>query len=279
MTKTIAYIALHYGKAYLAAAIQSVIDVVDEVFVLYAPEGSHGYRTDQPNPDRYDELKAQAMIGAGSKLRWFDGHWNAEHEQRNSILRLAPRAETILVLDADEIWAEGLAEFAVEQATSPFNAHVRFWRVPIIHYWRSFYRCVIDDPAFPTRVIRPGVSQPVETVLRKYTEKTRPVGQVIGDDAPLQGGREFDRRLVINHMGYAQDIATVYYKQFTHGHRGEWRRDIDWFRERFLRNAQRDCHPVGINAWNPQVVDPWAFMPGFMKDHPYATMDVIGEVA
>ncbi len=273
----VAYTALHYGKEYLASAIRSILPVVDEYFVLYTASGSHGYVTDQPNPDSRTDLYAIAAVAAGSKLRWFDGSWGQEHQQRNEIFRLAPYADVVLVLDADEIWADGLAAFAVEEATSKFNEHILSWRVPIIHYWRSFYKAVLNDPAFPVRVLRPHATSRAETVLRKYTEKARPVQQVIGDGVPLQGGREYDRSLVINHMGYAQDVATVYYKQFTHGHRGEWRRDIDWFRDRFLPNAQQDCHPVGIGSWQPQPLDPWKFLPAFMREHPYAKQTVIGE--
>jgi hypothetical protein len=76
--KVISYTALHYGRDYLAAAIRSVIDHVDEHWILYSPIGSHGHRTDVPCPDTRDELYAKAELAAGSKLRWHDGEWAHE---------------------------------------------------------------------------------------------------------------------------------------------------------------------------------------------------------
>lgn len=79
----------------------------------------------------------------------------------------------------------------------------------------------------------------------------------------------------IAHMGYAQRSEIVEYKQHTHGHRGEWRRDVDWFNDKFLANAQHDTHPVGSEYWNPEPVNPLDYMPAFMKDHPYFNLEVI----
>ena len=81
---------------------------------------------------------------------------------------------------------------------------------------------------------------------------------------------------MLHHFGYAQRPEIVEYKQLTHGHRSEWRRDCDWFHDRFMANAQRDCHPVGSQYWNPETVDPFALgLPEFMRAHPYAGMEVI----
>ena len=241
--KVIAYTALHYGKDYLASAIRSVIDACDEYWVLYTPEGSHGHRSSIPCPETRDELHDIAYAAAGRKLKWADGHWHYEGEQRDRINALVP--------DADEVWSEGLAQgviYAEERARE--NGTKRF-RLPIVHYWRSFYRCVLHDPAFPERVIFPQISE-----------------GGVADTITGWG--------VIHHFGYAQRPEIVEYKQYVHGHKAEWRRDVDWFRDRFMANAQHDCHPVGSDYWNPEPVDPFALgLPAWMKDHAYAQMGVI----
>src|SRR5689334_6017907 len=109
MTKIIAYTALHYGREYLASAIRSVIDYVDEYHVLYTPIGSHGHRTSIPCPETEMEL-FEIALSAGSKLRWCVGEWPHEGAQRDAILQIVPDADVILPVDYDEIWQDGLPE-------------------------------------------------------------------------------------------------------------------------------------------------------------------------
>lgn len=243
--KTIAYTALHYGTDYLDYAIRSVIGQVDEYHVLYTDKGSHGSRANIRCPESRHDLYRLAMAAAGNKLCWHDGDWTHEGQQRDSILAMVPDAEAILVLDSDEIWAEGAARRAILDA---LEGDAREYRVPIIHYWRSFHRCVLHDPAFPIRVVIPKRPQTVPETLH-----VRP----------------------INHMGYAQRSQIVLYKLFVHGHRSQFRGDIDWFRDRFMANAQKDCHPVGSEFWQPEEVDPLDYMPSWMSEHPYFNMEVI----
>lgn len=244
--KTIAYTALHYGRDYLGYAIQSVIDYVDEYWVLYSAIGSHGFRTDITCPETRAELYWIAQQVAGSKLNWVDGQWAHEGLQRDSITQYCPDADVIIVLDADEVWPKMTAYNARLTGSNPLA--VSHYRVPIIHYWRSFYRAVLYDPAYPIRVLNPH-KEKEEKVLSGYG--------------------------FIQHMGYAQRPEIVKYKQETHGHRNEWRRDCNWFLDKFMANAQTDCHPVGSDYWQPEPVNPWDYMPDFMKSHPYANMEVI----
>ena len=243
--KVAAYTALLYGRDYLGWAIRSVIDVVDEYIVLYSAEGSHGARIDRPCPETRDELYAIAQAAAGDKLRWIDGQWRHEGQQRDAIYQHTD-ADAILVLDADEVWSAGLAFSAIQYAK---NKNVRHWRAPMIHYWRSFYRAVIDDPAFPVRIIFPKVKSGDDTLLR------------------------FHNSSVINHLGYAQRPEIVEYKQHVHGHRAEWRGN--WYAERFLPNRQADCHPTIQNYWFPVRIDPMHYLPGWMAIHPYFNLEVI----
>lgn len=252
--KVIAYTALLYGKEYLYWAIRSVIDHVDEHHVLYSPVGSHGSRTDRPCPDTRAELVSEATRAAGDKLRWHDGYWDYEGQQRDSIYQYAPDADVILVVDADEVWGDGLAQFIIAASQSEPR---RNWRIPMIHYWRSLHHAIVHDPAFPTRMI-----------VKRWGD---------GDCSLNPWNTRTDKPSVINHLGYAQRPEIVEYKQYTHGHRGEWRQD-DWFNTVFMTNAQANCHPVGSEYWNPEPVDPADYMPAFMREHPYWDLPVIGDV-
>ncbi len=245
--KVISYTALHYGTDYLYWAIRSVIDHVDEHHILYSAVGSHGHRTDRPCPDTRHALYREAVRAAGDKLRWHDGEWAHEGLQRESILQHAPDADVILVVDADEIWPPGDHPMGqLSQILAASNAvNVHNVRLKMIHYWRSFYRAVLRDPAYPVRII--------------YPART--------GDATIS-------IWPINHMGYAQRSGLVEYKQHVHGHKGEWRKD-DWFNTVFMANAQTNCHPVGSEYWNPEPVKPLDYMPEWMKDHPYFNMEVI----
>jgi hypothetical protein len=245
--KTVAYVALHYGRDYLDAAIRSVIDHVDELHVIYTAVGSHGHRTEVPCPETRDELYEIAYTAARHKLMWHEGVWPYEGAQREAILDYAPDADIILVLDADEVWADGLAERAIAFAQT---ANTRRIRVPMLHLWRSFRRGFAHDPAYPHRVIVPHAPEG-DTTLPTYDDSQR-----------------------IWHFGYAQRSEIVRYKLLTHGHRGEFRRDVDWFNDVFMTNRQHDCHPVGSDAWNCELIDQRA-LPLPLFDHPYRWLEMI----
>lgn len=251
--KTIAYTALHYGKDYLASAIRSVIDAVDEHHVLYTPTGSHGHASAIPCPESREELYEIARKAAGDKFHWHEGAWSWEGQQRDAIHTLVPDADVVLVVDADEVWSEGLATSSIHQyELSRADRHIWYYkriRIPMIHAWRSFNRWVLHDPAFPERVIYPNADG--------NEKDTRGTGMIF-------------------HFGYAQRPEIVEYKQHVHGHKSEWRRDVDWFRDKFMANAQHDCHPVGSDYWNPEQVDPFALgLPEWMREHPYANLKLI----
>lgn len=252
MTKIVGYTALLYGSDFLGYAIRSIIDYIDEYHVIYSPMGAHGSYTAVPCPDSRADLYDIATRAAGDKLRWHDaGPFRHEGEQRDSIHEYAPDADVILVLDADEIWPRKLAHDVIDfhNRFYPSDAVHRL-RLPMIHFWRSFHKAVLHDPAYPERVIYP-----------KYAGKG--TATFSSHDMPIA------------HMGYAQRSEIVRFKLLTHGHRGEFRRDVDWFNDVFMANRQTDCHPVGSEYWNPETVDPLKYMPSFMSEHPYFKMDVI----
>lgn len=240
--KIIAYTALRYGADYLGSAIRSVIDSIDEYHVLYALEPSHGHWTDAPCPETRDELHAIAEIAAGNKLRWHEDRWHHEGLQRDSIYQYAPDADVILVLDADEIWPEHINFWAVGQFS---ERNIRF---PMVHFWRSFHKAFLHDPAYPVRIILP------KNAGGDWTATNNPP---------------------IAHFGYAQRPAIVEYKWKIHGHLNEYRRDCNWFQDVYLSNRQTDCHPVGSEYWNAEDVNPADYLPAFMLNHPFANMEVI----
>lgn len=247
--KIVGFTALHYGLPYLDAAIRSVIDAVDEHYVIYSDIGSHGHRTDVPCPDSREDLMEVAHNAAGNKLRWYEGHFSTEGNQRDMIYQVAPDADVIIVVDSDEIYPVKLVETIVNLPAE--NAPIREFRVSMVHFWRSFSKCVTHDPAWPTRVIYP---------------KAKPIGSgmfALSEPGPIA------------HMGYAIPPYLMEYKWRIHGHLNELRRDVDWFHDVFMANRQYDCHPVGSEYWNPETVDPWLYLPEWMKSHKYANMAVI----
>jgi hypothetical protein len=241
----IAYTALHYGSPYLEYAMRSVIDSVDRFYVLYSKDGSHGAKSKQflPYTESRQNLHAIADEVCGNKLVWIDGKWTHEGQQRDSIHLHAPNADVILVIDYDEIWPDGVAAQAITEAK---ERGFQRYRLPMLHYWRSFRKAILHDPAYPTRVI-----------------------------VPSGEGSEYIHTAKLNHMGYAIPTWLLDYKMAIHGHRGQWRKDIDWRVDRWDANAQSDLHPVGSEYWNTEFIDPLDYMPAFMQNHPYYDKEVI----
>lgn len=246
--KIIAYSACHYGRDYFSHAIRSIINVIDELWVLYTAQGSHGHRTSIACPETRAELYAIAQREAGSKLRWVDGSWIHEGQQRDSIHQYVPDADVVVVLDSDEIWTPWLLPSVIQWG---LHSHARNIRVPFRHYWRSLHRAILHDPAFPTRVIFPKRAEGYETY-----------------NAPpwIRDGE-----YVIHHFGYAISKELMQYKWLIHGHKNEYRRDCDWYNDVFLANRQYDCHPVGSEWWTPEDATP----PAILQDHPYYGLKVI----
>lgn len=244
--KIIAYTALHYGVSYFAHAIRSIINDVDELFVLYTAQGSHGHRTAIPCPETRDELLTIARREAGFKLRWHDGNWTHEGQQRDDIHRICPDADVVAVLDSDEIWTPGLLPSVIQWG---LHSHARNILVPFRHYFRSLHRAILHDPAFPTRVIFPKRTDGHETYNAPPWIK--------------------DGEYVIHHFGWAQGLEITQYKLLTHGHFNELR--PNYFEDIFVPNQQYDNHPVGSEFWNCEDATP----PEILQDHPYYGLKLI----
>ena len=246
MTKAIGFIPLHHGLPYLEWTIRSFIDAVDQCVIIYCPNSSHGHTASEPCPDRRDDLYAAAIRGASSKLLWVEGYeFHTEGDHRDKVYELVPDADIVLAADFDEVFAEGAAAEAIRLAR---EGTVRNYRLPFIHYWRSFYRAILHDPAYPIRVMN-----------TRY-----PDGEAYLTTRP------------VNHFGYAIPIYLCAYKWGNvHSHRNQLRTDINWLQERYIANASEDCHPVGSQYWTVEDVRPLDYMPSFMQEHPFFHMEVI----
>jgi len=242
-----AYVPLHYGLPYLKEAIESVIADVDRLIIIYSATGSHGTKTDAQPPDRYSDLYRMAKQAAGKKLEWYSHHgFDAEWQQRMRVMEYVTDADFLVPLDADEIWTPGLLPRSIELASQQPN--VKTWRLPIVHYWRSFRR-VCTSPDLPDRLIN----------LKAATAHSSTIPGEFG---------------FIHHMGYAQPTRYIDYKWQIHGHKHEYRSDVNWFEERWLANAQADVHPVSRNHWNTANIE-LSSLPLQLRNHPYAGMEII----
>lgn len=249
--KIIAYCALHYGKPYLAYAIRSVIDAVDEFHVLYAEAPSHGSLTTWVCPDTETELHDIARHAAGSKLHWHKGGWKQENEQRNAIVEYVPDADLIIVVDSDEIYPPEMIKFYLDYSYYG-GKQTRHFRLPFIHVYRDFHHAVMHDPAYPIRLIN----------MRCHDH-----------DEPIT----LPTSLRVAHFGYCQPAEYIHYKLGIHGHKNQLRCTADEYTEKFYLDRTRwnDLHPVGSEYWNAEVVNPLDIMPEFMKEHPYWGLDIV----
>lgn len=249
--RIVGFMALHYGLDYIQYAIESIIDYVDILHIAYSPVGSHGVTTPVPCPESERELRLLAYKAAGRKLVWHRDTWPHEGAQRDMIYEYEPTADIIVVCDSDEVWHGGLLERAL-LTLQPFDDARRFWRVPMVHYWRSFRRCMIADYSYPIRIISPG-----RGALDMMNMHSIP--------------NEFG---YINHFGYAIKPDLMRYKWLIHGHRGEYRQG--WFDDIYMnRNRETDLHPAGNDSWNYAIVDPLDYMPDWMIEHPFYDMEWI----
>lgn len=257
--KIISLTVLHYGAQYLASAISTVVNHMDECWFLYTPKGSHGARTDVPCPETEQELYDIARTSAGSRFRWHSGEYAYEGQHRDKIYELVPDADVILTLDADELWptipyednypATGKLREVLEEAGS--QDKIWSYRWPMIHMWRSLHRGILHDPAYPQRI----------TITKNMGKKKTTI-----DTLPMPP---------IVHCGYAQTPPIVEYKWKVHGHIGELRKDVNWFQDKFLANAQSDVHPVGSEYWNVEDVNLLEYLPRWIKYHKFYNMEVI----
>jgi hypothetical protein len=243
-----AYYGLHYGKEWLKWSMRSIREHVDEIHVFYVSTPSHGTQAKIPCPETALELEE---ISKEFDAHWWNCphfHWEGEHRDFAVNTLKARGADTILVVDADELWLPEHLSIALRMAEEDRYVVTRVW---MRHFWRSL-KWVCDDAAAPARILRPN--------------------NVVLDDA--EGYSNVGRVL---HMGYAQTPEIIFYKQHIHGHRAEWR--DGWFEKKFLgwRPGMTDVHPTNVDFWTPKETDFEAYMQikQLCGDHPYFDLDLI----
>lgn len=235
----------HYGKPYIAAAVEAMYDQVDAIFIAYTAAPSQSFSTQMPCPDTQDELLEQ-IKPFKDKIVWQEGNWMHEWEHCDAARAMAKGYEWLVRFDTDEIFPPGAVQYYIEEAAKTDNAE---WRIPFLHFWRSFGK-VCKDQSWPVRI-----EHTMGGTLHGWIGKQ-------------------ESKMAICHMGYASPPNYIEYKMSVSGHHNEWR--PDWFQNRFLANAQTDVHPVCFNPpyWNTEDF-PAKDLPPVLKNHPYFGREVI----
>lgn len=235
---------VHYGSEWLYHSMRSVCDFADP-HVFYTSRPSFGHGTNLVCPDSRDTLRL--IAGRFDGMSWTDcGPFRHEGEHRTfAVETLGERGyDLVVVVDADEVWDPAVLYDSLKMVEA---TDYRAYRIGMRHFWRSL-KWVCDDPATPTRFIKPH--------------------HPITDESYLPGK--------VYHMGYAQTPAMIAYKQDIHGHKGEWRQG--WFENTFMpwMPGKGDVHPTCVNFWNPQpFVDEDGTLEYLVGDHPFWGKDLI----
>lgn len=244
---------VHYGREWISWSMRSVRNIVDEIFVFYTANPSHGHGTDLKNPETREELyeitKPFSPVWHDAKGYIHEG----EHRTFAVISCQNAGADTVLVVDSDEIWPQETLYRAIEAS----KIHpARSFRIGMRHFWRSL-KWVCDDSAMPTRIIKPRIP---ESFGEQYLGTRIDIGENVG---------------LVFHMGYAQSPAIIRYKQSIHGHKAEWR--DGWFKDKFMgwKPGDKDVHPTNVNYWNPQPYIDDGTLDYLVGDHPYFDKDII----
>ena len=254
MLKSVACYALHYGKEYLAWSIRSTQDAVDEVLVLYAAAPSFGHGGEVPCPETEEELLQEANRFATKPVRWHPGRWRSELEHRFAALAEARKAgaDLVLVVDADELWAPGVAQTTLRSVYDANRAGR--WMASFRNFWRSF-DWEVRDGFLPVRIVDLRHPLTFDANLR-HDEQPEPV----------------------LHFGYAQSEQMVRYKWSCHGHQSELR--PDWLEKKFLNwtPESTDLHPVARDLWKkayPVSPHVQGLVGHLLADHPYYRQSLI----
>ncbi len=254
MSRRLGYMILHTGAPYLRYAIQSILPQVDKLMIFYSPKPSQGHQTDMPCPDREGDLLVEVLDlqefqdNGDPKIQWVAGNWSNETDHVNAVQSFTEGFDWLVRLDADEIFPDGMVDEMIRQADLEQNKEAKDYRVPFVHFWRSFSKCCRDG-SHPIRLSRVNGGTGIKTLDSK------------------------SQQWEVLHFGYCIPDKYILYKTQVSGHRSEWRKD--WYEERWKVNAQRDVHPVMFpHHWHTQDYDK-SKMPTLMRSHPYFSVEVI----
>jgi hypothetical protein len=245
MSKILAYVSCHYGKDYLGYAIRSIYPFVDKILILYTPKPSYGHHTELVNPDNEKDIRLAAFKfgDPDHKIKWMEGQYGNEGQHRHVATEYAQNMgyDTVMALDYDEIWDHESIRSAIQYV---INSDKKIFRVPMIHFWRSF-NYVCRDLAQPVR----------------FTKLSGEGDAYVPLETPVY------------HFGYAIPTDLLAYKSSIHGHKDEWREN--WFNEVWLADRRTDVHPTcEQDFWTPEDFDKRK-LPKFMRKHPFYNLEVI----
>jgi len=111
-----AYYGIHYGREWLKWSMRSIREHVDEIHMFYVSTPSHGTQTPIPCPETMIELKE---IADEFDAIWWNCphyHWEGEHRDFAVNVLKQRKADTILVVDGDELWAPDHLTSAISRA-------------------------------------------------------------------------------------------------------------------------------------------------------------------
>lgn len=248
--------AVHYGKEYIARAVQGLAGSCDEVHVFYTATPSFGFA--DPNavcPDTEDELVAEARKHA-ERVIWhhIDGVSSEGHHRSLMLEQASASGATVMAIaDADEIWDSPTLTAAMNSIEHENRAGR--WLARFHHFWRS-WGWTISDAFRPVRLV--DLRHPLD--VDAYLDETM-------------------QPWPIYHFGYAQTLATMRYKFSCHGHFAEFR--PGWFENKFLpwtpNGDHVDLHPCVNNLWTAVPTDERTLeiLGMLMPDHPHRRLAII----
>lgn len=236
--KVIGYIPLHYGSEYLDACIRSMNDFVDKIIIIYTPNPSQGFSSEQSCPETKNQLEKIAH-NASRKIKWVTSNFCTEAEHRNFIYNHTKGYDLVFTLDADEIVEPADIDNSFRLAYDNKNRYIGSCEFK--HFWRSFNH-ICTDGFIPIRI----------TNLKN---KSGSLGIV-----PLR----------IYHFSCAQSEKIIRYKWGVSGHSAELRENwIDnilygWTKE----NNLKFLHPVSKDIWGEAMPFDKNLLPEILKQHP-----------
>jgi len=242
--KVLGWEIIFWGKPYLDASLKSLYDQCDKILIFYTDRPSQGYDTDQTCPDSEEDLLKIAEPYM-DKIQWITGRYPNEGVHTNIFWQFSKGYDYAFRLDTDEVLPDGFVNDMISQAeTRPEN----IFRVPFVHFWRSFDK-VCRDAQFPVRLYKLDGKELSEAILDNPDKKTN-----------------------IFHFGYAIPDKYMQFKWECSGHKSELK--PGWLDNTWANNIQTDCHPVSRDMWDTESFDKNT-LPDILKQHPNFNKEII----
>ncbi len=243
--KIICYAPIHYGKEYLKESLQSVIDVVDKIVVVYSEKPSYGHGTNIKCPEGEMELFDIAMAVCGDKLVWRKETFGNEGEHRSFIYNFTEGYDIVLAIDADEVFHTEELKKAIDLA---YAGDKRYYGIAgYLNFWKSF-NAVLTDGFTPIRI----------------TNLKNKIGEGV---VPC----------TIYHFSCAQSSEIINYKYEIHGHKNEIREN--WLRDIYYawtpQNQLKNLHPTSVDIWGEVQPFDKNTLPESLKQHPNFNKEII----